>query len=527
MVGEKNTSPVVLIMAEINRITAEQLHSFGFVINKEIKIMTSESNAQSEIDKVIKLTKTPLVYAVDTEFENSHTLSIQAARRRSNDVVEIQIYRSPSVPKPHVLKEVKRNILGEESKYISFLKRLVLHPVKAITKDLSPATLLIDFERLAHANPISLSEGKKLLSDSSANFQHAEWDDKRKTWKVPVITIKIIGHYLYADIARVFGSKFNNSIFGNDKSTPSGIRLRDNGTLSYRLGKGSRQAPVVQYLQIYKDFICGIRIETCDLRLPFNSATLGKHSQTFLGFGKAADITTDDKQRMSKTFEMKTDETYKYAAVDALNTLLIYEQMTLRDREIYETFKVPVERIPEFKGTCGRRVSDFLLTMASLCSKGSDQLSKKPKLIQLVKGGGFGRFSVRNSVSRYGEQTARVYGGLGMSRSPTQFWHKAPRMLRDIDMSGCYNQIICKINMYLGQPIVLEPGSNNMALAMAVAFLEKVSPNDGWFIKVTGDFTVTNNVLIPSATDAVTFENYRSRRSKAENAATSPYTELE
>ena len=42
---------------------------------------------------------------------------------------------------------------------------------------------------------------------------------------------------------------------------------------------------------------------------------------------------------------------------------------------------------------------------------------------------------------KFGEQTGRTHGGLNFSRTPTQFWHQAPGMLRDVDMSGCYNNV--------------------------------------------------------------------------------------
>jgi len=336
-------------------------------------------------------------------------------------------------------------------------------------------------EGLQHAKPISRSEGEKLLSDPFATFENSKWDAKRKKWKPLNITIKIIVHNLTADHTRMFGSEFYNSIFGSDKLTLTGIRLRDNRTLSYASGKKSGKAPVLQYLLIGKKFIVAIRIETCDLMLPFNSASLDKHSQTFLGLGKAKDLSINDKKQMETTFKNKTAETYNYAAVDALNTLLIYEQMKLRDLEIHESFKVPVECRPDFKGTSGRRGSDFLVTTASLHAEGSSYLNKKSKLKRLLKRGGFAPFLVRNSASRYGEQTAKVYGGLLMSRSPTQFWHEASGMFRDVDMSGCYNHIIGNINLYLGKPLVLEPGSKSMPLSEAVVFLEKESPDDGWF----------------------------------------------
>ena len=522
MAGEKDTAPVDSKTVELNQKAPERLRSVGSPKNKEKKIMISENNVQREIDKVLKLTKNPRVIAVDTEYEKAETLSVQIAFRANIGEIAVQMYASPSIPKLSNRQCVEASITAPKSKYNPFIKNVDVRAVKTITSDFSPVTLIADVEGLQHAKPLSRSEGEKLLSDSSATLKHSTWNPKKQQWIIPSITLRITGLALPADIGRSFGADFNKSIFRNDNSKPSGIKLRNYRSISYRSGKRNGKAPVVQYLRITgnciceDDFICEIRIEFCDLMHPFNSASLDKHSQTFLGFGKSEDLTTDDKRHMSKTFQTKTNETYKYALFDVLNTLLIYEQMILRDREIYEKFCVPIEQIPQFAGTCGRRVRNFLETMACRHAAGSKYLNKPVKLTRQMKRGGFGHFRARNSSSHYGEQTSKVFGGLAMSRCPTQFFHHAPGMLRDVDMSGCYTNIIGRINVYLGKPIVLEPGNRNMTLAEAIALVEQVSPNDGYYITVTGNFIDTNNVLIPSAIDAVTFKNFRQKRSQQE-----------
>ena len=92
-------------------------------------------------------------------------------------------------------------------------------------------------------------------------------------------------------------------------------------------------------------------------------------------------------------------------------------------------------------------------------------------------------------------------------------------MLRDVDMSGCYNNILNTMNVYLGRPVVLEPGSDKMQLQEAVALMAKHANQDAWYIRVTGDLTEIANVLIPSTLGATTSNNYRRHRQRRHSSA--------
>jgi hypothetical protein len=118
-------------------------------------------------------------------------------------------------------------------------------------------------------------------------------------------------------------------------------------------------------------------------------------------------------------------------------------------------------------------------------------------------------------ASRYGKQTGETHGGLLYSRTPTQFWHEAPGMLRDVDMSGCYNNVIASMNVYWGRPTILEPGARTTSLAEAVAFAERHAGPDAWLIRATGEITAAPNALIPSTEGALTSRNYHIRERRA------------
>ena len=89
---------------------------------------------------------------------------------------------------------------------------------------------------------------------------------------------------------------------------------------------------------------------------------------------------------------------------------------------------------------------------------------------------------------------------------------KSPEQLRDVDMRGCYSEILQRKSVYWGQPVLLEPGAKPMTLRQAVDFVRRHADDDAWFIRVTGDIATMPNVLVPSTIDAVTNENYRRRR---------------
>src|SRR5262249_4106563 len=154
---------------------------------------------------------------------------------------------------------------------------------------------------------------------------------------------------------------------------------------------------------------------------------------------------------------------------DAVNTLLLDEQMERRDREIYETFQFSDKLVPPFKATLGSRVGAFLFSATRQLVAGSSNLATVGALRTLMHGGGGLLREGSRAVTRFGRQIGDVHGGLLYSRTPTRFWHEAPGMLRDVDMVGSYNSVISRMNVYWGRPVIFEPGERQLTLGAAVS----------------------------------------------------------
>src|SRR5262249_12552486 len=149
-----------------------------------------------------------------------------------------------------------------------------------------------------------------------------------------------------------------------------------------------------------------------------------------------------EKRDMLTTFLTRPGDSYGYAMADAVQTLLLDEQMMLRDREIYQRFGIAGKDVPPMQKTLGSRVASFLMaTVRQQLGKSSRRLKSRQALEALMRKGSLALFRQHPEASMFGEQTGRNHGGLLYSRSPTRFWHEAVGQLRDIDMKGCYNQI--------------------------------------------------------------------------------------
>ena len=166
------------------------------------------------------------------------------------------------------------------------------------------------------------------------------------------------------------------------------------------------------------------------------------------------------------------------------------------------------------RGTVGARVADFVTRTAQQHIAGSEKLQSRRSLQSLMRRGSREPFQDKSESSMFAEQVASTHGGLLFSRSPAKFWHKAPGQLRDVDLSGCYNQIVGSINLYLGRPVVFEPGRQRWTLRQAIELVRQHAPRDGFLIRVTGNISTMSNTLIPSTINALTSDNYRSRTAR-------------
>lgn len=340
---------------------------------------------------------------------------------------------------------------------------------------------------------------------------NAKWIDKQRHWQVPTVKLTLVGHFVRADFCRIFGRQFFSSLKEAKQEGQTEIVIRCRKLIEFVERKEQRElpVPVLEYLAKINHMF-GLQVEMRDTMFPYGPGSLDSHSRTFLNLAKSEALTQPDKEDMRKTFQQKTADAYGYAMVDAVNTLLVHEQMIQKDRDIYRVFGFTDKKIPTLRATLGSRVSTFLkkTTMRDVVG-GGKTLASERSLERLMSKGGLALFKDQPEASKFGKQTGTTHGGLLYSRSPTRFWHESHGMLRDVDMSGCYNNIVAKLNAYWGRPVIFEPGSNGLLLKDAVALVEQHAEPDSWMIRVSGSIGAFPNALIPSTENALTSLNYR------------------
>jgi hypothetical protein len=447
----------------------------------------------------------------DSEFERVTTLTTQFAVRSGSKII-VQMYHNPEVPPPpqgFSLRQLAKR-LG--------LKRqdLLLRPVKILDADLSPVRVLRDLFNLQGVKAISRVKGDELPEDPV--------DTK--------LTVCFIAHYLPADFLRMQGRKHLTRLIRACTEGGANLFVQANKLLSFReKGKHRYEDPVLEYAR-ESDNLVPVRVQTFDTSLPFGKGSLDDHAQTFLHMQKLETITKADKAQMLATFQTRTADAYLYAALDAILTLLVQERMGEEDHKMYLGLDFTEEEVPKLRPTQGSRVAEMIMkSIARTTATCSFRLSQKGKP---KKDGTVGKVSLSkvrtllskgaaeslapSYVSRFGRQTGEVHGGLLFSRSPDRFFHEAPGHFADVDLSGCYATIISALNLYLGQPVVFEPGTTKMKLKDAVRFLEKnAAGRDAWIIKASGKIVQYPNVLIPSTKDALTNTNFKSRKAKKQS----------
>lgn len=476
--------------------------------------MTKRDQNDRHIKWLKRLTEKPIEIAIDTEYQDAQTLTVQAAARNPIGNIMVQLFHSPSIPSlPEDFDLDEFLPTTEEEGYGKYSHKFILGTPSILHVQLSPVEILSKLLRLPNLEGISKAEIEPLIQDRNRKYREAKWDSEKEQWKLPTIKIVLIGHFLTADIGRSFGSSFNHSLFHRDKFKSSSIQLANRSKLGFieEYANHTVNNPIIEYVKLGSTRLYQVRIETRDTILPFGKTNLNNLSDIFINQKKVDSISKAELAAMSNTFRTRTNEAYGYAIVDVVNTLLIYEQMKKYDSDIYSEFEVPEIDIPEMAATIGGRVKDFILTMTTQSIKNSQNLSTESEVKKLMRKSGISPLHGQHGTSRFGPQTGRFHGGLTFSRTSTTIWHHSPGMLSDVDLAGCYNNILANMNVYWGRPIILEPGSQNINLAEGVEMVRKVSYDDAWYIRVTGEFLHSENTLIPSTLESLNYENYREK----------------
>lgn len=458
----------------------------------------------------------PVTLAVDTEFQGNETLTVQVAVRMGNEV-RVQLYYSPEIPPP------RADWFGKP-----FLKRfpgrVVVLPAREITHDLSPARMLADVFGLPQAEYLSRYEG----DDRRAAGDHAERVRRQKGTAPPLdvphrIAVVVSGHFLRADLLRMFGRAFLKNLL-DPEGRPAAVGLRDSKVIGFTGTGGPADVfsdPVVEYVVDGPDRY-ELRLGTLDTNCVYGPSSLDKLALTYAGVAKDESIGEADKGMMKAVFcdPKRAADAYRYAAQDAVITLLVAERMRRQHTELYAKLGIPANPVPPMHGTPGLRMANVLLHhvrhtaaagSAELGAAGRTAAAGLNRLKDLARTGSADALS-DGRVSRYGKQTGDTHGGLLFGRTPYTFFHPAPGQFRDVDLGSCYPAIIRPMVVYLGRPLVLEPGNEPWTLGEAVAYLGRHADGPyAWFVKASGPISGFANTLIPSTVDALTNDNYRDR----------------
>jgi hypothetical protein len=292
-----------------------------------------EPSVAETVERLESINDKAIQIAVDTEFQDTHTLTVQAATRIDDDILAVKLYRSPSVPPLPEDFDVDQFLPRTAEAYGQFCSQIRIDEVDVLSEELSPVRLLSHLYSLGPLRAISRHEGDRLLRNPELNLDGAEWDDARRRWRLPKIELVLIGHFLTADLARIFGRQFYTDLLAGDGFSPSPVALDSVSklTLVERHAAFTITSPVVEYAAL-GNRLYEVRIATRDTMLPFGwfdrRLSLDYLCQTFLGLGKSESISEDEKREMLATFKTKPQDAYGYAIVDAVNTLLLFEQMT-------------------------------------------------------------------------------------------------------------------------------------------------------------------------------------------------------
>jgi hypothetical protein len=270
---------------------------------------------------------------------------VQAAARLDANSLCVQVCRSPQIPDLPTGFEQEAYLPITAEKYARFCEKIIIRPVKLLSADLSPARILLDLHGL---HGVEVRSRFQDLGDQFDPFSdcdppaNAKWNKKALQYDLPIVSLLLVGHFLRADFFRIFGRTFLNTLRPQPMEKHGAVAVRSRKLLSFVevVGKRPRTDPTLEFL-VAGDDAFAVRLKTRDTALPFGRGSLEAHSQTFIGIGKSDTLSEADKKDMLKTFQTRTADAYGYAYVDAINTLLVYEAMVAKDKEISKAFGLP------------------------------------------------------------------------------------------------------------------------------------------------------------------------------------------
>lgn len=401
-----------------------------------------------------------IALAVDTEFEGTETLTVQFAAC-SGEEVRVQVYHAEGIPLPKAVWF--KSLSGELSTKDG--REVVVLPAKPITPALSPGRVLADIWNLPQPEYLSRTEGRRACRTGEGG---------RVSGKSPRpgVTVQLVGHCLPVDFLRAFGRDYWETLLLPETGEAGRVTVRGSKVIGLT-GPGAEQfgAPVVEYVR-HKAVLIPVRMRTFDTNVAFGSGTLDRQARSFLGVAKSGGISDAQKAHMKQVFQTMPKKAYRYAIHDAILTLLLSEQMEQLHRKVCKGLGMSANA-PRCHATPGRRVADLILHdvgrgVVQPAATGTSNPAAATPSRREIKGLFHGGSAEAIGGSRFGPQTGQTHGGLLLNRSPTRLFHEAPGQFRDLDLASCYPSVLREMNVYVGRPVVWEPGNDTLPLADVV-----------------------------------------------------------
>src|SRR5262249_51765671 len=154
--------------------------------------------------------------------------------RTGPDTVTAQLYHHADLPAP---PDGFADTIANA--YPGRFTRLELRGPRPLDVDLCPAVMLVDLlglsgvaarDRRDVAAELAASPARAGGGGNHPRYRNVTWDAERR-WRVPDVNLTIVGHFLRADIARMFGSRFVAGL-RDGGPTPHRSGSRDSGRCS-------------------------------------------------------------------------------------------------------------------------------------------------------------------------------------------------------------------------------------------------------------------------------------------------------
>ncbi|WP_332984708.1 hypothetical protein [Microcoleus sp. A003_D6] len=245
-------------------------------------------------------------------------------------------------------------------------------------------------------------------------------------------------------------------------------------------------------------------------RFPPRQKGLDNQAKIFGVASRKIDIKTDNiavklgvkkneiMENMSLLRENLVDDFINYLTVDLFTTHGLDETQ----RELLHLLRsnFDLEDV-EISDTTGANVSKFIV---NLISKNFNQSSdsKEYKLNESIIKNQMKLTRIDNlqeiELNDFGYQPFLTVGGLLFSRMSEYPYLQGN--FGDLDQQSCYATAMSNLKIYLGEPkVVTFKYKNKPKLREVAAFIkQKNIPNDGWFVRVSGNFEKVVNTLILS-----------------------------